>query len=186
LTLGPKLPIIYLFQAEERRKEEETPMKQRKNKFLKAITVATLLLLAVLSACSQNSGNITEPMEAGPTWTPKPYIAGTPDATLPSFGWSGGAGGASLAAPERCGAEATSTTEIIISWTIPSDLANHSGFRIYQGVESLEEEIVDVEATSIVIDNLDPGVQYHFDVRSFDPSAESEADACAIDVTTLQ
>jgi hypothetical protein len=162
-------------------------MKVKDQKSLKTITAATLIFISVfLSACSQGSADATEPMESGPTWTPKPFIAGTPDATLPSFGWGGGAGGASLAAPQDCAAEANSSTEITISWTIPSDLVDHTGFRIYQGVESLEEEIVDPAGTSFVVANLDAGVQYHFDIRSFDSSAESEADACAVDVTTLQ
>jgi len=156
------------------------------SKRVKTITSVVLILAAfMLSACAQ--GTATDAPEASePTWTPRPYVAGTPDATLPSFGWTGGAGGATLAAPDDCAGEATSSSEITLTWSIPSDLVDYLGFRIYQGVESLEEEIADPELVGFVVGNLDPLTQYHFDVRTFDGSAESEADACGVDVTTLQ
>jgi hypothetical protein len=155
------------------------------SKPITGLVIATVLAVALLSACAQGTGT-DAPVDAGPTWTPRPYVAGTADATLPSFGWSGGAGGASLATPEDCSAEATSSSEVSIIWTIPADLADHLGFRVYQGVESLEEEISDPQTVSFIVGGLYANTQYHFDVRSYDASAESKADACAIDVTTLQ
>jgi hypothetical protein len=156
---------------------------------LKAITGILLVLIAgLISACARGTGMDAQETQgfSGPTWTPRPFVAGTADATLPSFGWAGGAGGASLAAPADCAGEATSASEITLTWTIPAELSDQLGFRIYQGVESLEEQIADPEALTFVIGNLTANTQYHFDVRSYDSSAESEADACAVDVTTLQ
>jgi hypothetical protein len=155
------------------------------SKPITGLVFAAVLLASLLSACAQGTGS-DAPVDAGPTWTPRPYVAGTADATLPSFGWSGGAGGASLATPEDCSAEATSSTEITVTWEIPADLADHLGFRVYQGVDSLEEEIADPQAASFVLGGLEANTRYHFDVRSYDASAESKADACAVDVTTLQ
>jgi hypothetical protein len=91
-----------------------------------------------------------------------------------------------LAAPADCAGESISATEITISWTIPAELTGHSGFRVYQGVESLEEEIADPTAVTFSIGDLAASTQYHFDVRAYTDAGESTADSCAIDVTTPQ
>lgn len=140
----------------------------------------------MLTACAQGTGADAVPPTTGPTFTPAPYIPAEAEATLPSFGWTGGAGGASLAVPADCAAEAVSSTEVELTWAALDDPAGLLGFRIYQGGESLEEEIADPAAVSVVITGLDPGVQYHFDVRTYNDSSESKPDACAVDVTTLQ
>jgi hypothetical protein len=155
----------------------------KRMKTISAILMALGLL--VLTGCAQGTGEATDVIPSGPTWTPKPYVAGTPDATLPSFGWSGGAGG-TISAPADCSAEAASSTEVTITWTIPSELTSHFGFRIYQGVDSLEEEIADPAAVTFVIGDLSANTQYHFDVRAYSDTEESTADSCAVDVTTLQ
>jgi hypothetical protein len=153
---------------------------------VKTISVILLAMgLFLITGCAQGTGLVTEAVPSGPTWTPKLYVAGTADATLPSFGWSGGVGGA-LEAPADCTGEGTSATEITISWTIPAELTGQSGFRVYQGVESLEEEIADPTAVTFVIGDLAASTQYHLDVRAYTDAGESTADSCAIDVTTLQ
>lgn len=153
---------------------------------VKTISVILIAMsLFLITGCAQGTGQVTEAVQSGPTWTPKPYVAGTADATLPSFGWSGGVGSA-LAAPADCTGESTSATEVTISWTIPAEPTGHSGFRVYQGVESLEEEIADSAAVSFAIGDLAANTQYHFDVRAYTDAGESTADACAVDVTTLQ
>lgn len=125
-------------------------------KSISLLLVFTGLLL--LSACAQGTG--IQPT-LGPARTP------------PS-------------SPADCAGEATSSMEITVTWSIPDELTGHLGFRVYQGVDSLEEEIADPAADSFVAGNLAAGTQYHFDVRAFDASGESTADACAVDVTTLQ
>ena len=95
-------------------------------------------------------------------------------------------GGGPLASPVDCAAEALSTTEVRISWNVPGDLTGQLGFRVYQAVDSLERELSDPIFRSVVIDNLAPSTQYHFDVRAYNAAIESARDACFVDVTTLQ
>ncbi len=153
-------------------------------KNVKPITVTLVIGLMLVTGCAKGTGQ-TNDIPAGPTWTPRPYVAGTLDATLPSFGWSGGAGG-SLASPMDCVGEASSSTEITVSWMLPDVLTGQTGFRIYQGVDSLEEEIADPTAHTFTVGNLAASTQYHFDVRAYNDAGESTADACFVDVTTLQ
>lgn len=149
------------------------------------VVFTSVAVFLMLLACAKGTGTDVPPT-AGATFTPAPYDPESAEATLPSFGWGGGAGGATLASPVDCTGEATSSSEILLAWTIPADFSGHSGFRIYQGVESLEQEVAEPETFSVVIGNLDPNVQYHFDVRTYNASGESEPDGCAVDVTTLE
>jgi nucleotide-binding universal stress UspA family protein len=92
---------------------------------------------------------------------------------------------ADLAAPINCSAEA-SRNSISINWMVPGALEGHLGFRVYLGGGSLEWEQADAGFRNAFIENLEPATQYHFDVRAYNAVSESVADACAVDVTTLE
>jgi len=87
-------------------------------------------------------------------------------------------------APTDCAVLLTGATEISLGWGWPYDNALTDGFRIYQGTTSLEASTPDGTWRSWNIPNLDPGTQYHFDVRAFNAAGESPVDACAVDATT--
>ncbi len=95
-------------------------------------------------------------------------------------------GGGVLSSPVNCTAEALNSTEVRIDWNVPGDLSGQLGFRVYQGVESLEREISEPGLRSATVENLAPNTQYHFDVRAYNSNIESARDACFVDVTTLQ
>lgn len=95
-------------------------------------------------------------------------------------------GGGTLASPINCTAEATSPFAVAVSWNVPGDLTDQLGFRVYQAVESLESEVAEPDTRGVIIDNLAPNTQYHFDVRAYNAEIESARDACFVDVTTLQ
>jgi hypothetical protein len=94
---------------------------------------------------------------------------------------AGGGGGIVPPRPENCTAQALSRTQVRIDWLQPASTPD--GFRIYQGVTSLEQT-AGRSARSAVIGNLAPNTQYHFDVRAYSAAGESPADACSVDVTT--
>jgi len=89
-----------------------------------------------------------------------------------------------LLAPVNCGASALSSSEVSITWNVPGGLNGHQGFRVYQGEGSLEDQVADPTFRSLTIGDLEPGVQYHFDVRTYNASSESPVNDCAVDVTT--
>jgi hypothetical protein len=93
-----------------------------------------------------------------------------------------GGGGLPPPRPEGCTAQALSSTQVRINWVQPASTPD--GFRIYQGVTSLEQT-VDRNARSAVIGNLAAHTGYHFDVRAFNAAGESPPDACAVDIETL-
>lgn len=111
----------------------------------------------------------------------------TPTLTIAAADDHGGEeGGGPLSSPVGCSAEPLSANEIRIDWNVPGDLDGHEGFRAYQGVDSLELEMANPQLRSVVIGNLAPNTQYHFDVRAYNAAIESAPDACFVDVTTLQ
>lgn len=89
-----------------------------------------------------------------------------------------------LAAPIYCTWNLSSIPKNIeIGWDYSgSDI---DGFRIYQGVTSLELEL-GPGARGAIIQNLELSTQYHFDVRAFKGNTESAPDACSVDATTGQ
>jgi len=86
-------------------------------------------------------------------------------------------------APFNCVAAPVSPTEVRISWMM--EAVQIDGFHIYQGVTSLESTAGAGELV-VTLGNLAPNTGYHFDVRAFRGGMESDADACAVDVVTLQ
>ncbi|MBM3130314.1 MAG: hypothetical protein FJ009_17015 [Chloroflexi bacterium] len=73
------------------------------------------------------------------------------------------------------------SVQVILDWDHSGQPAP-SGFRIYQGTTSLEKT-VGPNDKSASLSNLTRGVQYHFDVRAYNASGESRANACSVDVT---
>jgi len=84
-------------------------------------------------------------------------------------------------APFSCVARATSNS-VTISWFYAREPVR-DGFHIYQGTTSLETT-TGAEEAIVTIENLEPNIQYHFDVRAFNTAGESAPDACFVDVTT--
>jgi hypothetical protein len=89
------------------------------------------------------------------------------------------AGQAPPAAPTNCKATQIDTRTIRVEWQFTGQT---DGFRVYQGKTSLEAT-VGAGARSWTIADLPGGVQHHFDVRAYNASGESRADACSVDVT---
>lgn len=87
--------------------------------------------------------------------------------------------GQAPAAPTGCKATQIDTRTIRVEWQFTGQA---DGFRIYQGKTSLEAT-VNASARSWTIADLPGGVQHHFDVRAYNASGESRADACSVDVT---
>jgi hypothetical protein len=85
-------------------------------------------------------------------------------------------------APNGCTGEAFGRTSVNFYWQFPDNI-EIDGFRIYQGVTSLEGT-VPPDNRGGPIDDLAPGTSYHFDVRAFNAAGESPADACFVDVIT--
>lgn len=84
-------------------------------------------------------------------------------------------------APINCLATSTSDSITILWFFINEPVRD--GFHIYQATTSLEGT-AGVEDTSFTVVDLQPNVQYHFDVRAFNTAGESAVDACFVDVTT--
>jgi hypothetical protein len=84
-------------------------------------------------------------------------------------------------APINCLATSTSDSVTIIWFFVREPIRD--GFHIYQATTSLEGT-AGPEDTRFTVGNLQPNVQYHFDVRAFNTAGESAADACFVDVTT--
>jgi hypothetical protein len=84
-------------------------------------------------------------------------------------------------APINCVATSTSDSVTIIWFFVIEPIRD--GFHIFQATTSLEGT-AGPEDTSFTVGNLQPNVQYHFDVRAFNSAGESAADACFVDVTT--
>lgn len=91
----------------------------------------------------------------------------------------GQTGGQAPPAPTSCKATQIDTRTIRVEWQFTGQA---NGFRIYQGKTSLEAT-VNTSARSWTIADLPPNVQHHFDVRAYNASGESRADACSVDVT---
>ncbi|MBN1146934.1 MAG: fibronectin type III domain-containing protein [Anaerolineales bacterium] len=90
-----------------------------------------------------------------------------------------------LAPPTNCEWKAASVPQVIeLKWDYASG-QDIDGFRVYQGTTSLELELKS-NARGASIPNLEPGTQYHFDVRAYKGNTESEVDACFVDATTGQ
>ena len=87
--------------------------------------------------------------------------------------------GQAPAAPTNCKATQIDTRTISVEWQFTGQA---DGFRVYQGTTSLEATI-GASARSWTIADLPVGVQHHFDVRAYNASGESRADACSVDVT---
>jgi len=85
-------------------------------------------------------------------------------------------------APLSCVATATSDSVTLI-WFFALEPVRE-GFHIYQAITSLEGT-AGAEDTRFTVGNLQPNVQYHFDVRAFNSAGESAADACFVDITTI-
>ena len=85
-------------------------------------------------------------------------------------------------APENCRAASWTMDSVTIAWDFIGNEENIDGFSIYQGTTSVEEW-VGPASRNATIDNLEAGVQYHFDVRAYNDAGESGADACSIDIT---
>jgi hypothetical protein len=95
----------------------------------------------------------------------------------------GGGGGHFEPPPVPINCVATSTSDsITIQWFFINEPVR-DGFHIYQATTSLEGTAGATD-TSFTVGNLQPNVQYHFDVRAFNTAGESAADACFVDVTT--
>lgn len=84
--------------------------------------------------------------------------------------------------PITCVVSSMGPTSVVITWASFND-ASWEGFRIYQGITSLETTIGPDEVM-VTIGNLAPATQYHFDVRAFNEAGESQVDACFVYVTT--
>ena len=94
-------------------------------------------------------------------------------------------GSVPVSPPTNCTWQSASASTIVeLEWEHPST-KEIDGFRIYQGTTSLELE-VGSNVMWAAIENLEPGTQYHFDVRAIKGSVESVADACFVDATTGQ
>ncbi len=85
--------------------------------------------------------------------------------------------GQAPAAPTNCRATQIDTRTLRVEWQFTGQA---DGFRIYQGKTSLEAT-VGASARSWTIADLPGGVQHHFDVRAYNASGESRADACSVD-----
>ncbi|MEW5938940.1 MAG: fibronectin type III domain-containing protein [Chloroflexota bacterium] len=92
---------------------------------------------------------------------------------------------ASPVEPTDCRVASATSTSLTLAWDFAGDEAGIEGFIVYQGVTSVEKR-VGSSKRSVTIGNLQPGVQYHFDVRAYNAAGESEADACFVDATTTQ
>lgn len=106
-------------------------------------------------------------------------VAGGGGQSQPPSGGQPPPAGQAPPAPTNCKATQIDTNTIRIEWQFTGQA---DGFRIYQGKTSLEAT-VGANAKSWNISNLPPGVQHHFDVRAYNASGESRADACNVDVT---
>lgn len=85
-------------------------------------------------------------------------------------------------APIGCMASTWTMNSVTLAWEFPGNEDNIDGFGIYQGVTSLEKW-VGSQSRSTTIENLEQGVQYHFDVRANNAAGESAVDVCFVDVT---
>ncbi|MCJ7530635.1 MAG: fibronectin type III domain-containing protein [Anaerolineales bacterium] len=92
-------------------------------------------------------------------------------------------GGQVIAPPSPINCIATATSDsVTVRWFFVND-PPRDGFHIYQAITSLEGTAGPTD-TSFTVGNLQPNVQYHFDVRAFNSAGESAADSCFVDVTT--
>lgn len=88
--------------------------------------------------------------------------------------------------PTNCRATVVGAGQVRVNWEFPQIvLAGQApqGFRVYQGVDSREQDNLATSARSAMISGLAPGVQYHFDARAYNAAGESAADACGVDIT---
>ena len=90
--------------------------------------------------------------------------------------------GGAPAAPDNCSSTPLNAVSVQVRWDYAD---NVEGFRIYQGVSSLETSANSGQRT-VIINNLAPNTSYHFDVRALRNGQESPPDACAVDVLTPQ
>ena len=88
----------------------------------------------------------------------------------------------SVLAPVNCRVESTGQHSIGIAWDVMGQ-AEQEGFKVYQAVSSLET-IIGPTTRSVLVENLEPNIQYHFDVRAYGWGMESNPDECAVDATT--
>ena len=87
-------------------------------------------------------------------------------------------------APTGCRAQPSGVGKIQLMWDYESFIPVNrapSGFRVYQG-DSVETSVA-TNVKTVIIPNLQRGVQYHFDVRAYNSVGESAANACAVDIT---
>ncbi len=96
---------------------------------------------------------------------------------------SGGSASQTPPAPRNCRGGA-SGTGVYLSWetVLPR---TWDGFRVYQ--RGVSQPIKTFDNPTVIagpVDNLTPNTTYHLDVRAYNASGESPADACAVEVKT--
>ena len=89
-------------------------------------------------------------------------------------------------APFNCTAEALSASEVKVSWEMPADRTDYTGFHIYDGArQPVFEYTIPGDARNVQISNLLPNTQYYFEVMAWNNEISESSQSCTVQVTTL-